>query len=100
MNEMNKVRVQVEFSGISRVLTGKTESTLEIEPGSDIEEVIRNLAKSYPQLVGEIIDKNENRLIPSNLFSINGEKILHEMDIEYQPKNGDRLILLSLLSGG
>ena len=97
---MNKVRVQVEFSGISRVLTGNTESTLEIEPGSDIEEVIRNLAKSYPQLVGEIIDKNENRLIPSNLFSINGEKILHEMDIEYQPKNGDRLILLSLLSGG
>lgn len=100
MNEMNKLRVEVEFSGISRVLTGEKEFTLEINPGSDMEEVIRHLAKNHPQLVGEIIEKEENKLIPSNLFSINGEKILHETDTTYQPKDGDKLILLSLLSGG
>jgi len=100
MTEMNTVRVAVEFSGISRVLTGKKEAALEMGSGADIQDVIRHLAKSHPQLVGEIIDKKGDKLIPSNLFSINGEKILHETDTTYQPKDGDKLILLSLLSGG
>ncbi len=100
MEEMSSFRVQVEFSGISRVLTGQSEYSLDLKAGADVGEVVRLLAKKFPELVGEVIEKDGQALIPSNLFSVNGEKILHESDLQYQPREGDRLILLSLLSGG
>jgi hypothetical protein len=51
-------------------------------------------------LVGQIIEPNGKDLIPTNVFSLNGEKILRENDKSYCPKQGDKLILLSILSGG
>ena len=94
------MQIKVEFSSISRVLTGQKETTLEVKKGATIADIVSTLGKAYPQLLGEIIEKNGKSLIPTNLFSVNGEKIIHESDTAYQPIEGDRLILLSLLSGG
>ena len=97
---METMQIKVEFSSISRVLTGKKEMMLDLHKGANIGDVISALGKAYPQLLGEIIEKNGESMIPSNIFSVNGEKIIHESDLQYQPDEGDRLILLSLLSGG
>lgn len=97
---MDTTQVKVEFSSISRVLTGQTELKLNLKKGACIQDVIHLLGQRYPQLIGEVIEKNGSSLIPTNIFSVNGEKIIHETDLKYQPDNGDRLILLSLLSGG
>jgi molybdopterin converting factor small subunit len=94
------MQIKVEFSSISRVLTGKKEMTLDLNKGANIGDVVSELGRVYPQLLGEIIEKDGKSLIPTNLFSVNGEKIIHESDLQYQPDEGDRLILLSLLSGG
>ena len=94
------MQIKVEFSSISRVLTGQKETTLDVKKGATIADIVSTLGKAYPQLLGEIIEKNGKSLIPTNLFSVNGEKIIHESDTAYQPIEGDRLILLSLLSGG
>jgi len=74
--------------------------TLDLQKGADIGDVVNALGKAFPQLLGEIIEKDGKSLIPTNIFSVNGEKIIHESDLQYQPDEGDRLILLSLLSGG
>jgi molybdopterin converting factor small subunit len=97
---METMQIKVEFSSISRVLTGKKEMTLDLNKGANIGDVVSELGRVYPQLLGEIIEKDGKSLIPTNLFSVNGEKIIHESDLQYQPDEGDRLILLSLLSGG
>jgi molybdopterin converting factor small subunit len=94
------MQIKVEFSSISRVLTGKKEMTLDLNKGANIGDVVSELGRVYPQLLGEIIEKDGKSLIPTNIFSVNGEKIIHESDLQYQPDEGDRLILLSLLSGG
>lgn len=94
------MQIKVEFSSISRVLTGQKETTLELHKGANIGDVVSAIGKAYPQLLGEIIEKNGKYLIPTNIFSVNGQKIIHESDVQYQPDEGDRLILLSLLSGG
>ena len=62
--------------------------------------LIAALGKKFPQLFGQIIEKDGKALIPTNVFSVNGQKIIHETDTDFQPDNGDKLILLSLLSGG
>jgi len=63
-------------------------------------DVVRAIGRKFPLLVGEVIEKDGETLIPTNLFSVNGKQILNEKQLHYQPKDGDRLILLSLLAGG
>ncbi len=94
------MQVQVEFTGVSRVLTGQSGCTLSLEPSGSILDVIIELARQYPAMVGEIFNKDGKSLIPTNVFSLNGKEILHEDDLQFQPKEGDKLILLSLLAGG
>ena len=97
---MEEIQVIVEFTSISRMLTGQTESLLKVRPGTTYADIISLLGQQFPALVGQIIDKNRNSFIPSNLFSLNGQKILQESDMNLSPKNGERLILVSLLAGG
>ena len=97
---MDNIQVLVEFTGISRVLTGKTECQLPLAGGAAMMDVVRVIGCKFPPLVGEVIEKGGETLIPTNLFSVNGKQILNEKQMHYQPKDGDRLILLSLLAGG
>ena len=97
---MDNSQVLIEFTGISRVLTGKSEVAIPISPGTQINDVVHAIAQKFPELVGDVIEQDYRSLVPTNLFSINGEQILNENQIHYEPKNGDRLILLSLLAGG
>jgi hypothetical protein len=94
------MRVNVEFTGISSVLTGQKGCSLSLNTGDTIREVVIGLAQKFPVMVGEVIEKDGKTLIPTNVFSLNGKKILHENDLQFQPQDGDRLILLSLLAGG
>ena len=97
---MDTIQVFVEFSAISRVLTGKSEFQINLKKGSSIADLVAALGKKFPQLLGQIIEKDGQALIPTNVFSVNGQKIIHESDTGFQPRDGDKLILLSLLSGG
>ena len=90
----------VEFSAISRVLTGQSEFSLILKKGASIADVVAALGMKFPQLLGQIIEKDGKALIPTNVFSVNGQKIIHESDTAFKPNDGDKLILLSLLSGG
>jgi len=97
---MNQMHVTVEFTGISRMLTGKTEIAIPLQQGGRLQDVVQQIGHRFPALIGEVINEDGRSMIPTNLFSINGEQILHEDQLDYQPKSGDRLILLSLLAGG
>jgi len=97
---MKPIQVKVEFTGVSRVLTGEPEIYLSLDEGASVAHVIRQIGERYPQLIGQVIEKDGASLFPTNVFSVNGQNILHESDISYQPKDGDKLILLSLLAGG
>lgn len=94
------MNVLVEFTGISRVLTGETKIAISLQEGARLEDVVQQIGRRFPALVGEVIDNDGRSMIPTNLFSVNGGQILHEDQLHYQPKDGDRLILLSLLAGG
>lgn len=97
---MDTIQVFIEFSAVSRVLTGQSEFSLNLKKGASIADLIEALGKKFPELLGQIIEKDGKGLIPTNVFSVNGQKIIHENDTEFRPNDGDKLILLSLLSGG
>jgi len=97
---MKPIQVIVEFTGISRVLTGETEIAIPLHEGAQLRDVVQQISQKFPDLIGEVIEQDGRSMIATNLFSINGGQILHEDQLHYQPKDGDRLILLSLLAGG
>ena len=97
---MAVIQVQVEFTGVSRMLAGQKEINLRVNQEATFSDIIRDLGEKYPALIGQIIDKNENSFIATNLFSLNGEKIIQESEMNGAPGDGDRLILISLLAGG
>ena len=94
------MRVAIEFTGISRILTGKTECMLSLDPNSSLRDVVVSLAKKYPELIGEVIKEDGETLFPDDVISLNGEKIFHGDDLQLELRDGDKLFLLSLLAGG
>ena len=97
---MEKIRVLVDFSGISRMITGKSEVEIQLDANATVGDLIQSLSKTFPGLVGEIIDLDGKHLFASNVFSLKGEKIIPENEVDIPLNEGDHLILLSLLSGG
>jgi hypothetical protein len=97
---MNEFQVSIEFTGISRMLTGQSEMMVDYRQGTTFSDIVKSLAQKFPSLVGQIIDKNGSDFIASNLFSLNGQQIIQESEMNGSPKEGDRLILISLLAGG
>ena len=94
------MRVVVEFTGVARMLTEQSSVDLELAPNDTLQQVIISLARQFPALIGEVFEKGGDSLIPTNVFSLNGEKIIHENELTFKPEDGDKLILLSLLAGG
>ncbi len=97
---MEELQVLIEFTGVSRMLTGVSELSLNIKPGTAFAEIVSLLGQKYPSLLGQIIDKNGRDFIATNLFSLNGQRIIQEGEMDGTPANGDRLVLISLLAGG
>jgi len=97
---MNEFQVAVEFTGISRMLTGQSEMTIKIRQGTTFSEIVKLIGRKFPSMVGQIIDKDGSVFIATNLFSLNGQRIIQESEMNESPQEGDRLIILSLLAGG
>ncbi|MGV8025726.1 MAG: MoaD/ThiS family protein [Anaerolineaceae bacterium] len=97
---MDTIQVKVEFSGLSRILAKANDMQLSLSPRQTYVDVIRLVAEKYPALVGNVIDKSKTDLFPSNIFSRNGKTVVMPDQLNDCPRDGEVLILLSLLAGG
>jgi len=94
------MKIMVELTGIARSIVGKKEIELEMDGVNTYQDIIRLLGKRYPKLIGILIDQNGETFLSSNMFIINGDMNTPAMAIHLQPHDGDRLVLMSLITGG
>jgi molybdopterin converting factor small subunit len=94
------MNISVEFAGLSRVLTGARQVSLDLEENGTFQDIVHILADKYPSLVGKVIQPDGQGLYPSNLFSLNGQRMVQENQMDQSPNEGDRVILMSILAGG
>jgi hypothetical protein len=94
------MNISIEFAGLSRVLTGARQVSLDLEDDVTFQDIVRILADKYPTLVGKVIQPDDKGLYPSNLFSLNGQRMIQENQMDQSPGEGDRVILMSILAGG
>ncbi len=94
------MKISVEFAGLSRVLTGVRQVSLDVEESVTFQDIVRILADQYPSLIGKVIQPEGEGLYPSNLLNINGQRMVQESQMGQSPDEGDRIILMSILAGG
>jgi hypothetical protein len=88
----------VEFYGMPRRLSGVPETTVELEPGSTLRDIVDALVVKYPSFLNGLIDPDTHEICDPYFFNIDARYV--PKNLEYQPKQGERLLLLFLEAGG
>jgi len=89
--------LKVEMFGLSP-FTSTSAVDLELNSGATLADVTRGLARQMPELVGRVIEKDLSGLIETYGFYVNGQFMADQPDLRL--KEGDRVVLLLLATGG
>jgi len=100
MTKEKVVHLTVEFTGIAKDIAGKKEIQMQLTPHDTYHDVVENLAELYPNLVNILIAPDKKTFLSSNLFIINDEMTEPVFIMDKNPHDGDRLTLLSVMTGG
>ena len=91
-------RYIVQMFGLPREVTELREVEVELKDRAGLEDVVAALRHEIPALEGPVIRAGENWLMEHCAFNINGRFYCDDRDI--QLRDGDRIILLTLATGG
>lgn len=94
------MQVQIEFFGISRLITGKKSQFLDFTQGATFRELVRHLGRTYPGLTGDVIQSGQVALQPPNVFHLNDSRFIKEEQLDWHLKPNDHIVLMSLSAGG
>ena len=92
------IRCIVQLFGLPHEITELHEVEVELKDGASLGDVIAALRREIPALEGRVIRAGENRLMEHCAFNINGRFYLDDREAHLQ--NGDRILLLTLATGG
>jgi len=92
--------VTVEFTGLSRAITGEAQVTMTLPEGATYQDVIQHLGELYPKLIGVLIAEDGKTFLSSNLLIINGYFANPAMIMDDLVKDGEHLHLMSVITGG
>jgi molybdopterin converting factor small subunit len=96
----NVITLTIELTGIAKDIAGQSEIQMNLASHQTYHDVVENLAELYPNLVNILIAPDKKSFLSSNLFIINDEMNDPVFYMEKNPKDGDRLTLLSVMTGG
>lgn len=95
------MRVKVQYLGLIRSKLGKREEEVDVKEGSFLSDLLNKLTKTYGESLKSLFDADEkNVLDPSFIVTINGVLIGQLQGIKTRLKRGDRIALMTLISGG
>ena len=88
----------VEMWGLPRELSGVPQVELKVKDDAGLRDIIAALKKTVPVLEGAVISSGGDCLEDTCAFAIGGQFYVEGEDVKL--KNGDRLRLLTLATGG
>ena len=94
------MRVKVELLGLSRLVTGQKEISLDLEEGATYHDLVRALSDTYPALIGNVIQSDRASLQAPNIFNLNARQMIQSKQMANCLGENDRIILMSMSAGG
>jgi molybdopterin converting factor small subunit len=92
------VRCVVEFYGVPRQLLGLSRKELELRDDADLGDLLADLAKTWPRLLGRVITPDGGQLLTPYLLNINGRAFVS--DLSTRIDDGDHILLITASAGG
>ena len=95
------MRVKIVYLGLIRSRVGKNEEQYDVADGSSLGDLLKILAKNYGEKLHSLLEvRNESRLDPTFITTING--ILKDplRGSSVTLKDGDIVTFMTLISGG
>lgn len=93
-------QITIEFTNLARVIAGEKEIQRSFPEEAAYADVIEWLADTYPDMLGILIQENRRAFTNSTMFIINNEMSLPAFILEEKPKDGERLTIISIPTGG
>jgi molybdopterin converting factor small subunit len=93
-------RIIIRLTGATASLATVKTAELALEDSATYAEVIETLGRTYPGLIGLIIDQDGKTMLSSNMFLVNGQDYVMVGMWNQSPNDGDTLLLVSPLTGG
>ncbi|MGD9365883.1 MAG: MoaD/ThiS family protein [Desulfobacteraceae bacterium] len=94
------MQVQIEFLGLSRLITGEKIQTIDFTERATFRELVRQLGRTYPELIGDVIQPGQDGLQPPNVFHIKDGHFIKQDQLDRNLKPDDCIVLMSLSAGG
>lgn len=94
------MRIQVEFLGLARLVSGEREISLDVQEGTTYQDIVRLLADKYPEMIGNVIRPDRKTLQEPNIFNLNARRMIQTKHMDQSPGENDRIILMSMSAGG
>jgi molybdopterin converting factor small subunit len=94
------MRVRVELLGLSRLVTGTREVSLEMPGDATYRDLVYALSEQYPSLVGNVIQTDRRNLQAPNIFNLNARQMVQSRQMDNRLSEDDRIILMSISAGG
>ena len=88
----------VEFFGLPRRLSGVKEATVQVKKGATLRDVVVALSEMFPAFLEHLVHPQTYDLEEPYFFNIDARYV--PPSLEFQPKEGQRLLLLFLEAGG
>lgn len=94
------MKITIEFTGITKAITQADEIDFNVPDGTTYRDLVKLLAEEFPGMVGLIIDPDRENFLSSNMFVVNGDLEFPAMIMDICPADGERIALMSVITGG
>jgi hypothetical protein len=94
------MQVQIEFLGLSRLITGEETQHIDFTEGATFRTLVRRLGSTYPDLIGEVIQHGHKGLQAPNVFHSQDGHFIKREQLDQNLSPNDHIVLMSLSAGG
>jgi len=95
------MKVTVEYLGFIRNMLSKKNEELELREGTSLKELLSQLSERYgADFKKQVYEPGQKDVKYGFVVTVNGVLMDQLNGVETQLKNGDHVILMSLMSGG
>lgn len=95
------MRVKVEYLGFIKNMLKKRMEEVELTGGSSLDELLTTLSKRYgPPFQKDVFEPGQEDVKTGFVVTVNGVLMGQLEGVDTKLKNGDHVILMSLMSGG
>jgi MoaD family protein len=95
-----KMAITVKFVGALRHFSGAGELALDCKGCASVGELVNELVKEVPEIKRSLIDQQLEDPRPNALILVNGREIGVLNGLETKLKDGDEVVLVTVVHGG